>query len=318
MKKIITKTCISLALIVSFSVTVSYAENNPVINSIVAVVEDQPLTVFDVNAVLYPKKNFTLEQIKKNQECLQTLNRLILHKLVILEASSQRISVSDNEIDSYTKEIAKRNGLSLNQFKKALNRENRTVTGYKEEIKTEILKSKLIAKMFQEGIAISDKDIENYIAEHPELEESGTKYKLRQILISKTGKNAGKLKKTAAEIEELLKQGEDFSDIATRFSDSPEAAEGGLLGTVAIKNLNSVTKKAIKNLEEGSYSAAVTTPEGIHIFYVEKIFQEDTGQISPELRADIKKTIREQEIAKKVEHFFTVELFNKYTIDRKI
>jgi peptidyl-prolyl cis-trans isomerase SurA len=66
-----------------------------------------------------------------------------------------------------------------------------------------------------------------------------------------------------------LKQGESFEDLALRFSDGPNASQGGRLGLVRQGELLPGIERAIANLVPGGISDMIETPEGFHIVRLE-------------------------------------------------
>lgn len=120
------------------------------------------------------------------------------------------------------------------------------------------------------------------------------------------------------EIRRLTESGTEFSTLATRLSDSPEAKQGGLLGIIAKEDLSPLILDAVEDLKDGEVSRAVKSPAGYHIFSIEKRYEQDSDELSPELKQDLTEIIKKQEIAGKVEIFFSSELMSKYTVDRRI
>ena len=142
------------------------------------------------------------------------LDALILERLIIEEAASRKISVSDKEVQNYIQEVASRNNLSPEAFEKALEQEHKNLARYKEEVKVEILKSRLTSTSVQGGVGVSDDEIESYIKEHSSLAGNGTKVKLRRIFVSNSGKSQQEAKSKIAKARTELSDGVDFAKVA--------------------------------------------------------------------------------------------------------
>lgn len=69
----------------------------------------------------------------------------------------------------------------------------------------------------------------------------------------------------AEDILRLLKQGRDFADLARKFSTCSSAKNGGELGDLSGKKLDSDFEDAVKQLKPGALSGVVRTRFGYHI-----------------------------------------------------
>lgn len=81
--------------------------------------------------------------------------------------------------------------------------------------------------------------------------------KLRHILVQH--------RYEAEDVLHLLKQGKDFSDLARKFSICSSARNGGDLGDLSGKKLDSDFEDAIRYLKAGVLSDIVRTRFGYHI-----------------------------------------------------
>jgi peptidyl-prolyl cis-trans isomerase D len=94
-----------------------------------------------------------------------------------------------------------------------------------------------------------------------------------------------KAKKKIDRALELVKKGEDFGEIARRFSDDGSATKGGELGCVPRGKTVKPFEDALFALEEGKVSDVVTSEFGHHILKLEKIAKGDA--IEKVLKAQI-------------------------------
>ena len=98
-----------------------------------------------------------------------------------------------------------------------------------------------------------------------------------------------KAKKRIDKALALVNKGEDFGDVAKRFSEDSSAGHGGDLGCVPKKQMVEAFEKPLFELEEGKVSAVVTSEFGYHIIKLEKIAKGDAvekamkAQIATEL-----------------------------------
>ena len=98
-----------------------------------------------------------------------------------------------------------------------------------------------------------------------------------------------KAKKRIDKALALVTKGEDFGDVAKRFSEDSSAGHGGDLGCVPKKQMVEAFEKPLFELEEGKVSAVVTSEFGYHVIKLEKIAKGDAvekamkAQIATEL-----------------------------------
>lgn len=125
--------------------------------------------------------------------------------------------------------------------------------------KSELLASEYITTRIAPSIVVKDEEVDEILKKNPNLipKEMLT---LKEILV-KTEKEAG-------EVYQELKNGADFSKIATERSISQSKIRGGLIGTISKGQLPPPLETLAFNLKEGEFSKPVKTDEGFLIFYV--------------------------------------------------
>jgi parvulin-like peptidyl-prolyl isomerase len=99
-----------------------------------------------------------------------------------------------------------------------------------------------------------------------------------------------------------VKRGDDFAEVAQKYSDAPSAARGGELGLFAKGELSPELENALANLSRGQASEILTMPYGFLILKVED--KHDGGILSFELaRNEIENTIWSQRVDGKVREY---------------
>ncbi len=293
------------------------AEEEILIDAVVASVSGKPITLQEVNARLTPPRALGLKEASLDAEAREVLEAIILDRLIVEDAAAKHISVSDAEISSYIDEVVKRNQLTRAEFEVALAREGRTLDSYSQRIKIDILRSKIIGQYIQGSISVSQEEVSQYLEEHPKLKQGGAKLKLSQILI---GTSAGQEQAQAriAEIQARLAKGEDFSALAREYSESPEGKEGGSLGMLAEQDLGPQVFDAVFALTPGQVSTPVTTASSIQLFRVDSRHAE-AGESAQGLAVEeAKATIRQQKVNEKMFSYFNSELPKLYAVEKKI
>lgn len=289
-----------------------------VIDSVVASVNDQPITLSDVMRRLGGRKSLTLQEITTDVAAQRAVDALVFERLIEAEAAARKMTASDAEVDRYVGEIANRNNLSIEAFKAALAEEKRDFAEYRRQIKTDILRSRITGSLMQAGVAVTEREVEQFLAEHPEFARAGAKLKLRQIVLSPSSRSEAAAREILQNAKTRIQGGEDFRAVAAEVSEGIDRTEGGLLGVVAEKDLSPEIFDAVFSLKSGEVSEITRTAQGWHLFWVDERFSESDTEESTRLLEDVRKTLKEQKARQKVESYFTTELYKAHSVDRKI
>ena len=297
------------------------ASQELVIDAIVASVDDKPITLIDLNSRLAPRR-LTLAEAKKDPEASRALEQIILEKLLEEEAKAKRVNVSDAEVNEYMQEVMQRNGLSEGDFQAALAKEGRSVSAYKQQIKIDILKAKLGSSMARGGTSVSDSDIEEYIANHPELKNGGKNVKLHHLVISKEGRTIEDVKARLMQVNVALEGGESFPEVAKRLSDTATSGEGSLIGVIPLQDLSPAIAEAVSPLRAGQHTPPLETPGDIQIFFVEERLgneNESPDEIDEDkLKDEVRQTLQKQKTKERLDAFFKNDLYKKHAVDKRL
>lgn len=291
------------------------ADTGIIIDAVVATVEGEPITLHDLEKRLPGDTALTAEDLDENPAVKKLLDQAILENLLEVEAKTRQIGVSDAEVNAYLSEVARRNDMSEEEFSAALKAEGLSLERYASRIKMEILKSKFSSQVLQEGNAVTENEIDTFLKNHPELTTSDGKITLSQILLTHDRHSESEAKKILLSIKEKLTEGGSFPSLAARHSESPEAAEGGSLGVMALSDLSGHIHSAIKDLRSGDISEPIKSPLGWHLFRVDRRVGAE-GANDEKLRSMVRAQLREQKSAARLDHLAR-ELQDTYVVDRK-
>lgn len=199
----------------------------------------------------------------------QVMERLILQKIQLQMASRMKITVSEENLDRAIDDIAKRNNLSIPQFKEILQSDGYTFEKFREDIREEIILAKLRHEEVDNRVQVTDSEIDNYLNNESQQSSSDLELKLSHILISIPSGATDSEQREVREKAELamtkLRAGEDFGQLAIAMSDGQDALEQGDLGWRKIDQIPSLFADAVANMEVNQYSDIITSPSGYHI-----------------------------------------------------
>jgi len=198
----------------------------------------------------------------------QVMERLVLEKVQLQYAEQVKIEVGDDVLKLAIMDMAKQNNLNLEQFKEVLASENYQFDVFKEQIRQEIIISKLRKTEVDNKIRVRETEIDNYLRNESNTAEL-QEYRISHILISvpseADNKQIQKARKKTEEALGLIEAGDDFGEVAIRVSDGQQALEGGDLGWRKGSQVPGLFADSISALKVGENSGIITNASGFHI-----------------------------------------------------
>lgn len=274
------------------------------VDRVVAVVNDDIISLYEleqtfapyakrIRAAGYPpdKEAEMLETVRR-----ELLDQLIDEKLTDQEIQRSGISVGEAEIDQAIERIQKANYYNDEEFARALEERGSSLAEYRQKLKEQILRAKLVNTEIKSRVVITQEDIKEYYESHPELYgEPTTRYHLRNIIMRPEGfGESGAVQEKMAAIHQELKAGADFAEMARKHSQSSMAEKGGDLGSFPLDSLSETIRAAVSNLEPGEFTPVLETDQGYQIFYLEDIREgreKSLEQVAPEIEQTLYKEI---------------------------
>jgi peptidyl-prolyl cis-trans isomerase SurA len=274
------------------------AQESEVVDRIVAVVNSDIVTLYDLNrafkpfeanikALRYPpeKERQTLFQVRSD-----LLNQLIDSQLADQQIKRYQISVTQKEIDSTIERLKEARSFTDEQLREGLAAQGLTMEEYRKEIESQILRTKLVNREVKSKIVITQEDIKAYYEKHKEKYAGNRKYYLWNIFTKASEYEKDAALKEMQTVEAKLKQGTSFEALVKQLNKSSSPAKGTDLGLYRREELSTQLQKVVENLKAGEYSQVLETNFGYQIIYVQDI-RETPSKPLEELEADIKQTL---------------------------
>lgn len=207
----------------------------------------------------------------------QVLERLILTRLQTQRAAEAGVRIDDRELNEVITNIAAQNGMTLQQFAESIKKEGNDYLAVREQIRDQVLMSRLRQKEVDSRISVTDQDVDLYLSTQGP--DENREYKLSHILIAiPDGAKNDERAKARAKAEDLvrrLRAGEDFAQIAIANSNGQQALQGGDLGWRKAADLPSLFATAAAKLGKGDVSDPLEAGSGYHII---KLVDERGGE----------------------------------------
>jgi len=270
-----------------------------IVDRIVAVVNDDIITLFELNRAIKPYEDkihaLGYSEEKERRMLFKVregvLNQLIDKKIEDQQIKRSNIKISEEQIDQTIERIKEKNFFSDEDLRLALAKDGLTMEAYRNKIKEEILRTRLISLEVKSKIVITEEDIAAYYEKHLDMYGGKQKYHLRNILIIiPTFADENEKFEIRAKIDEILNElnaGESFETMARDYSESSTAPEGGDLGLFELDSLSPQLQKTIKGMKSGEFTPVLETDQGYQIFFLQEILKtpgKSLEDVSPEIQ----------------------------------
>ena len=249
-------------------------------------------------------------QIEDRQK--HALSDLIDQSLLVQRGKDMGISV-ETEVIKRLDSIRLQNNLgSMEDLEKAVSSQGINWEDFKDNIRKGLLTQRVISQEVGSHITVGKDEIAKYYEAHKKDYIRPEQVALREIVVTTEGKKDSELpdlKKKAETALKRIKDGEEFGEIAKRFSDGSTAKQGGFLGVYKRGELSKELEDTVFKMKKNDLTDVMDTKQGYLILQVLEHYDEGEqslakveGEITdklysermePKLREYLK-TLREQ------------------------
>ncbi len=228
------------------------------------------------------------EQIASKEKNL--LRDLIDQSLLVQRAKDSNINV-DGEVIKRLDAIRQQYKFpDMETLEKEVTNTGQDFEDFKSQIKNQLLTQDVIRKEVGSRIINSHEDVVKYYEAHKQDFVRPEMVVLREIFVSTEGKPAADvpaLRKKAENLRDrVLKNGDDFGELAKRFSDSPTAQQSGELGSFERSKLDPNISEKVFALNRGQMTDVIDTKTGFEILQVRERYQageQPLDKVEPEI-----------------------------------
>jgi peptidyl-prolyl cis-trans isomerase SurA len=196
----------------------------------------------------------------------QVLERLVIENIQLQIGERSGIRISDEELNQALGTIAQRNGMSLAQFRAALSKDGLSFAGAREQIRREMVISRVRQRRVAERIQVSDQEVQNFLASDLGKQQLSQEFRLANILIPvPDGASPATIQAAEQQTKALyqqLRQGADFAQQAIALSGSETALEGGEMGWRKAAQLPPPFDGMVSSMAVGEITEPMRTPGG--------------------------------------------------------
>jgi peptidyl-prolyl cis-trans isomerase SurA len=224
-----------------------------------------------------PKCNpeqFNAAVADKNKDLLRDL---IDQSLLTQRAKDNGINV-DTDVIKRLDAIRTQNKLpSMEALEAEVTKSGQDFEDFKSQLRDQLLTQELIRKEVGSKIIISHEDVVKYYNEHKSDFVRPETVVLREIFVSTEGKpdaDIPALRKKAENLRDrVMNNGDDFGELAKRYSDSPTAPQSGELGVFQRSQLDTKIAEKVFALNRSQMTDVMETKTGFEILQVRERYE---------------------------------------------
>lgn len=199
----------------------------------------------------------------------QVLERMIMDRLQIQLANETALRVDDLQLDRTVARVAENNKMSLTQFRQAMARDGIQFDKFREELRNEILLSRLREREVDNRIMVTDNEIDYFLSQQASSPAASAEFNLAHIMLrlpeQASPEQVDRQRARAEQVLAQLREGADFSKLAVGFSDASDALQGGIIGWRSRDRLPDLFAQALDGLKPGEVSGIMRSPAGFHL-----------------------------------------------------
>jgi peptidyl-prolyl cis-trans isomerase SurA len=249
-----------------------------VVEEIVAVVNDDIITLSEykdqLEIAMAQLRSMPLspEDYEKQVQALrdQLLDIMITDLLLLQKARELNLNVSEQLRATLDKIKADNNMASDDDLRRAVQQQGMSYDVWLREYEETMLKQAIVYTEVERGLALDDSEVVQYYRRNPKEFTLPTQYKIHAIYLSTETHGTEELEALEARIEERLKAGTAFADVAAEFSDPPMKEAKGDLGTFKEGELDETLEEAVAKLKDGETSPWVFARNGWWLLQLEE------------------------------------------------
>lgn len=243
------------------------------LDRVVAVVEDGVITESELVARLSTWKR----DARRNNAKLppdevvvrRLLDDMVMEKIQLQLAGKYGIKIDEEAVRAREQQLAQRNNISVEEFRRSLSGEGITYADFLEQIRNQLTIEHLMLGVANSQVKVSEGEIDSYLKAKGTGGGGEPSYLLGQILIATpraaSPQEVQKAKEKAEKLVAEIKKGLDFKQAAMGSSDDAQALRGGELGWRRKSQIPSLYAELVDKMKEGDLEGPLRSSSGFHI-----------------------------------------------------
>ncbi|GAB4434637.1 MAG: hypothetical protein OHK0040_05670 [bacterium] len=278
---------------------------------IVAIVGEEPILLSQLRKELRVDNNERLVKIPREKQ-EKALDDLIEKSLIEQKAKKLALTVTDKEVEEEVENVKKNNNITTEVLVEVLKREGLTLEDYREAIRSQILKAKLINREVRSQVVVTDEILLTYYRTEIATEKETlvnfdvlTIYSDEKNELDEDIKDYYKLAKNKKSLEAVLKE------IGSKYKANLNNPRN-----VKLSLLSKELKEAIKDMKKEEVGPLVRFKEGYQIFI---LLSQGYEGLKPfeEVKEELKKKFMKDKLEKAYSDWLS-ELKKEFYVEKRL
>lgn len=243
---------------------------------IVALVNSEPITNNEVQTRVerLMKENAEAQRVPRAELTRLVLERLIAERTQLQAAKEVGIKVDELAIDQAEQTVARQNQMSLTELRSRVAAEGISPQAFRNDLRDQLLLTRLRDREIEAKVKISDVEVDQFMREQRNGANAAVapNLNLAQVLVAvpenATEAQIATLQQRAQGVAQRARAGEDFAKLAQEFSDSPDRANGGVLGMRSADRYPSLFVEATQSTAVNGIAGPIRSGAGFHVLKV--------------------------------------------------
>ncbi|MGB5627895.1 MAG: peptidylprolyl isomerase [Woeseiaceae bacterium] len=205
----------------------------------------------------------------------QVLERLILSEVQLQRAARIGLAVSDEMLNQQIAAIAQSNGIAFEDMPRALAAEGVDYGEFRRTLREDFTVEQLRRIEVGQSINVSEREIEQCIADLEGNVVANSEYELSHILLTMpetaSADVVAETQALANQIYAQLQNGADFRQLAARYSAGPTALEGGSLGWMDGQQVPTLFADVLQDMDAGDVAPPIRAASSFHIVKIDNL-----------------------------------------------
>jgi parvulin-like peptidyl-prolyl isomerase len=262
------------------------------------------------------------------EQARQQTRRMLVYPEADARIGEQIKQWVDNEMAQVQRDLVARADGSKRQLETRLRSQHTSLEEVLGNHRQQLIVQEFLRWKFLPGVSVTRSAMLEYYRAHAEEFSTPAKAQMQIIAVPYAALLEGlggqpspeelQAAKTQArsqieQAQQALKAGQDFADVARRFSKDPKAGQGGIWPMMPAGSFKAqAVEQAAFAMEEGQVSDVIQTPDAAYIVRAYKV--QPGRQTSFELaQAKIERIVREQQLMQRYEEYYR-QLLSKATV----
>ncbi len=241
---------------------------------IVAVVNSEPITNHEVRTRVI---RFEQQQSQRGgtmpprKELMgQMLERLIAERAQVQVGRETGVKIDDTALNASVQNVARKNQMTVDEMRTRLDAEGISYKQFRDGLRDEMILARVREREVEARVKVTEQELDQFIREQQDSGEAGAfELNIAQILIAvpetHTTAELQALQERANSAAQRARAGEDFAALARTLSQSPERANGGVMGLRNAERYPALFVDAVQTAKVGAIVGPVRSGAGFHI-----------------------------------------------------